>query len=116
MTQPVYDLDNAKQLLGYFDNAKEGFNDERNKSQLIIGIFPITQLRTAQFLHSHVPGIHVPEEWIDKLTVASKISKEEERKVGMKLNCDLLNSIQKIHPKIHLMTANKYDIANELLS
>ena len=115
ITQPVYDVDNAKQLLGYFDNAKECFNDERNKSQLILGIFPITQLRTAQFLHSHVPGIYVPQDWIDKLTIASKIGKEEERKVGMKLSSDLLKDIQSFHPKVHLMTANKFDLANELL-
>jgi len=115
ITQPVYDVDNAKQLLSYFDNAKEGFSDERNKSQLILGIFPITQLRTAQFLHSHVPGIYVPQDWIDLLTIASKVSKEEERKVGMKLSSNLLKDIQKFHPKVHLMTANKFDLASELL-
>ena len=115
ITQPVYDIDNAKELLKYFNNAKEKFNDNRNKSQLILGIFPITRLRTAQFLSSHVPGIYVPQMWIDKLTIASKISIEEERKVGMKLSDDLLKSIQKFHPKVHLMTANKFDIADELL-
>ena len=115
ITQPVYDIDNAKELLKYFNNAKEKFNDNRNKSQLILGIFPITRLRTAQFLSSHVPGIYVPQMWIDKLTIASKISIEEERKIGMKLSDDLLKSIQNFHPKVHLMTANKFDIADELL-
>ena len=115
ITQPVYDLENAKELLKYFSNAKESFQDNRDKSQLIFGIFPITKLRTAQFLSSHVPGIYVPQDWIDKLTIASKISEEEERKVGMKLSCDLLQTIQDFHPKVHLMTANKFDIANELL-
>ncbi len=115
ITQPVYDEQNAKQLLGYFDSAKKTFNDDRNKSQLILGIFPITQLRTAQFLSSHVPGIYVPQDWIDKLTIASKISKDEERKVGMELSSNLLKEIQEFHPKVHLMTANKFDIANELI-
>ena len=115
ITQPVYDLENAKELLKYFTNAKDGFSDNRDKSQLIFGIFPITKLRTAQFLSSHVPGIYVPQDWIDKLTIASKISEEEERKVGMKLSCDLLQTIQDFHPKVHLMTANKFDLADELL-
>ncbi len=115
ITQPVYDLENAKELLKYFSNAKESFQDNRNKSQLIFGIFPITKLRTAQFLSSHVPGIYVPQDWIDKLTIASKISEVEERKVGMKLSCDLLQTIQDFHPKVHLMTANKFDLADELL-
>jgi 5,10-methylenetetrahydrofolate reductase len=116
ITQPVYDVENAKQLLGYFNSAKDSFNDQRANSQLILGIFPITKLRTAQFLHSHVPGIYVPQDWIDSLTIASKISDEEERKIGMKLSSNLLKSIQEFHPKVHLMTANKFDIANELLN
>ncbi|RLA73640.1 MAG: methylenetetrahydrofolate reductase [Epsilonproteobacteria bacterium] len=115
ISQPVYGIDNAKKLLNHFDLAKEEFNDERKKSQLILGIFPITKLRTAQFLSSHVPGINVPDNWIDALTKASKISVDEEYKVGMKLSNNLLKDIQKLHPKIHLMTANKFDIASELL-
>ncbi|BFU77437.1 hypothetical protein ALC152_06520 [Arcobacter sp. 15-2] len=116
ITQPVYDLDNAKQLITYMENVQNEFQDDRKKAQLIIGIFPITRLRTAQFLSSHVPGIYVPQDWIDKLASASKISIEEEYKVGMELSSNVLESIQKIHPKIHLMTANKFDVANELIN
>ena len=115
ITQPVYDLENAKQLIGYMENVQKEFHDERKKAQLIIGVFPITRLRTAQFLSSHVPGIYVPQNWIDKLAAASKISIEEEYKVGMELSSNVLKSIQNIHPKIHLMTANKFDVANELI-
>jgi len=116
ITQPVYDIDNAHKLLEYFKNVQNTFHDERSKSQLIIGIFPITRLRTAQFLSAHVPGIYVPQNWIDSLSKASKISEEEEMKVGMQLSTELLHSIQKIHPKVHLMTANKFDLASELLN
>jgi 5,10-methylenetetrahydrofolate reductase len=86
ITQPVYDLGIAKELLKTFKSAKEEFSDERKHSQLIMGIFPITKLRTAQFLSSHVPGIHVPDDWIDALKKASKIGEEEEYKVGMELS------------------------------
>jgi len=34
----------------------------------------------------------------------------------MKLSLDLFKDIKNLHPKIHIMTANKFDIANELLS
>lgn len=116
ITQPVYDLENAKQLVSYMENVQNEFQDERQKAQLIIGVFPITRLRTAQFLSSHVPGIYVPQDWIEKLAIAAKISPEEEYKVGMELSSNILKSIQEIHPKIHLMTANKFDVANELIS
>jgi 5,10-methylenetetrahydrofolate reductase len=116
ISQPVYNIQNAQNLLNSFNTAKNNFKDERTNAQLIFGIFPIVRLRTAQFLSSHVPGIYVPDDWIDALMKASKISEEEERKIGMKLSLDLLKNIQKFHPKIHLMTANKFDIANELLT
>ena len=116
ISQPVYNLENAKKLLTTFETSKERFDDNRSKAQLIFGIFPITKLRTAQFLSSHVPGIYVPQDWIDALTKASKIGEEEEFKVGMQLNQILLKDLTNLHPKIHLMTANKFDLAAELLN
>jgi len=117
ITQPVFDIENAKKLLESFEIAKESLEGEKRKSQLIFGLFPITKLRTALFLSAQVPGIHVPQFWIDALETAHNISEEEEYKVGMKLSKDLFTKINKIHPKIHLMTSNnKFDIANELLA
>lgn len=115
ISQPIYDIENGKKLLECFENAKEDVANDKKKSQLIFGVFPITKLRTALFLSAQVPGIHVPQSWIDKLERANKIGEEEEYKVGMDLNRKLLDDIKKIHPKIHLMTGNKYDLANELL-
>jgi len=115
ISQPVYDINNAKQLLESFENAKEDVVDQKKSAQLIFGIFPITKLRTALFLSAQVPGIHVPQDWIDKLEAAHQISEAEEYKVGMELNRNLLRDINNLHPKIHLMTANKFDLANELL-
>lgn len=115
ISQPVYDTENAIKLLETFNNAKSSFDDDRANSQLIFGIFPITRLRTAQFLSAHVPGIFVPQNWIDEMSSAAKIGEDEEQKVGMELSKNLFNEIKKIHPKIHLMTANKFEIAAELL-
>jgi methylenetetrahydrofolate reductase (NADPH) len=116
ITQPVFDIENVKKLLEYFENAKENVDGEKKKAQLILGLFPITKLRTALFLSAQVPGIHVPQFWIDELEKAHSISEEEEYKVGMQLSQNLYREINKIHPKIHLMTANnKFDVASEII-
>jgi len=115
ITQPVYDLDNAKKLLEHFEYARSDFKDHRASSQLILGVFPIVRLRTAQFLSSHVPGIFVPPIWIDKLTAAAKISPEQEREVGLELSKNLFEQIKKLHPKIHLMTANRFQLAKDII-
>ena len=117
ITQPVFDIENVKKLLENFENAKENVEGEKRKSQLILGLFPITKLRTALFLSAQVPGIHVPQFWIDELEKAHNISEEEEYKVGMQLSKNLFDEINRIHPKIHLMTANnKFEVASEILA
>ncbi|ADN09766.1 methylenetetrahydrofolate reductase [Sulfurimonas autotrophica] len=115
ITQPVYDLENAKQLLELKDNANKECCRENKNAELILGVFPITKLRTAQFLASHVPGINVPPCWIDKLRQANIKGVEEEYKVGFELSKKLFEDLKQLHPKIHLMTANQFQIAKEIL-
>ena len=116
ITQPVYDLDGAKKLLELHYKAKQSIGESNHPNQLILGIFPIMKLRTAQFLTAHVPGIHVPKVWLDRLYEASQKGQEEERKVGFEMSKELFESIKALHPKIHLMTANHFELAKELLS
>ena len=114
ITQPVYDIDIAKKLLDIKRSVRREFDDERGNFQIVFGFFPITNLKTAQFLSAHVPGIYVPDEWIEALIKAHNISDEEEYKVGLELSKNLFQELLKIHPKIHIMTANKFEIVKEL--
>jgi len=115
ITQPVYDLENAKKMVKLHEEAKKASSNPASKCQLILGIFPITKLRTAQFLTAHVPGIHVPKIWLDKMHEASLVSTEEEYKVGFEMSKKLFEDILEFHPKVHLMTANQFDLASKLL-
>jgi 5,10-methylenetetrahydrofolate reductase len=115
ITQPVYDVENAKELLELLEKANNECCSENKSAQLILGIFPITKLRTAQFLASHVPGINVPACWIDKLRKASEQGAQEEYKVGFELSKKLFDDLKELHPKIHLMTANQFQIAKDIL-
>jgi methylenetetrahydrofolate reductase (NADPH) len=114
ITQPVYDIDIAKKLLDIKRSIRREFDDERSDFQIVLGFFPITNLKTAQFLSAHVPGIYVPDNWIEALIKAHNISKEEEYKVGLELSRNLFHNLLKLHPKIHIMTANRFEIVKEL--
>ncbi len=116
ITQPVYALEDAKTLLELIASANKECCNERKKAELVLGIFPITKLRTAQFLASHVPGINVPKCWIEELRSASKDGMEKEYEVGFELSKNLFEEIKTLHPKIHIMTANNFALAKELLS
>jgi 5,10-methylenetetrahydrofolate reductase len=116
ITQPVYDLEGAKNLLELLDAANADCCPEYKRAELVLGIFPITKLRTAQFLSAHVPGINVPDEWIEALRIANANGgADEEYKVGFELSKNLFDSIKTLHPKIHLMTATQFDLAREIL-
>ncbi len=113
ITQPVFDTENALKLLELFEEAK--LQSGNRKGVLVLGIFPITKLKTAQFLASHVPGIHVPKSWVDTLYEAHKKGEKEEQRRGLALSREIFESVKEIHPKIHLMTANRFTLAKELL-
>mgnify|MGYP002713175261 CR=1 FL=1 len=115
ITQPVYDLESAKLLIDLKEAANKECCDERKSAELILGVFPITKLRTAQFLSAHVPGINVPDNWIESLRVANERGADEEYKVGFELSKNLFEELKAFHPKIHLMTANQFQVAKDIL-
>jgi 5,10-methylenetetrahydrofolate reductase len=115
ITQPVYDVENAKMLLELFEKAKKEAKFPDTDPVLILGFFPITKLRTAQFLYSHVPGIHVPDYWMEKLAISKEKGEKEEIKMGMQLSQKAFMDIYKLHPKIHFMSANHFGLVKEIL-
>ncbi len=115
ITQPVYSVQNAKMLLELFEKAKIEAGDKADEAELILGFFPITKLRTAQFLTAHVPGVEVPKEWAKKLFDAKNISDKEQDKIGLELSIKAFSEIYDLHPKMHLMTANNFALAKKII-
>lgn len=116
ITQPVYDLDNAKELLEIFEEAKSlSVRDTAKEAELILGQFPVVRARTANFISDKVPGITVPKHIIDDMNLAAMDSSEKEQEVGFNISKELFDDILKIHPKMHLMTHNRFDLCSELI-
>jgi 5,10-methylenetetrahydrofolate reductase len=116
ITQPLFGLEDAKRIVEVFEAAKEEVKQEIEKSpELILGFFPITKLRTAQFLASHVPGVNVPKEWMIALSKAKESSEEDEQKRGIELSFELFEKLLTLHPKIHLMSANKFHLIKSVI-
>jgi 5,10-methylenetetrahydrofolate reductase len=116
ITQPVYSVQNARMLLELFEKAKIEAGEKATNAQLILGFFPITKLRTAQFLTAHVPGVEVPKIWSEKLFNAKNISDQEQEKVGLELSIKVFGEIYDLHPKMHLMAANNFKLAKTIIS
>ena len=117
ISQPVYDIENAKELIDIFENAKnKSIRESAKNAQLIIGQFPVVRAKTTNFISNNVPGIRVPEKIINEMNLASMDSIEKEQEIGFNLSKDIFNNIIKIHGKVHLMTHNRFDLCNDLIS
>jgi len=116
VTQPVYDIENAKILLEIFQEAKEESIRETSKeAELIFGQFPAVRAKTVNFIADNVPGIQVPKKIIDEMNLATMDGKEKEEEVGFNISAGILKSVIKINPKVHLMTHNRFDLCSKLI-
>jgi len=116
ITQPVYDMENAKELLELFEEAKNmSVRDTAKDAHLILGQFPIVRARTANFIDDKVPGISVPKDIIDEMNLAAMDGEDKEQEVGFALSKQIFDDIMKEHGKVHLMTHNRFDLCSELI-
>ena len=116
ITQPVYDAQNAKELLELFEEAKElSIRETAKEAQLILGQFPIISAKTANFINDKVPGIRVPKTIIDEMNLASMDDKEKEYEVGFAISKAIFDEMMELHGKVHLMTHNRFDLCSELV-
>ena len=116
ITQPVYDLENAKELLELFEEAKaQSIRETAKEAQLIIGQFPIVRARTANFIDDKVPGISVPKDIIDEMNLAAMDGEEKEQEVGFALSKRIFDEMMEVHGKVHLMTHNRFDLCSDLI-
>lgn len=116
ITQPVYDIENAKELISIFEECKhESVRDTAKEAELILGQFPVVRAKTANFISDNVPGITVPKEIRDELNLASMDGEAKEQEIGFNISKTLFDKILKIHPKVHLMTHNRFDLCDALI-
>ena len=116
ITQPVYGIENAKELLALFEEAKEmSIRETAKEAQLVLGQFPIVRARTANFIDDKVPGISVPKSIIDEMNLAAMDGEEREQEVGFALSKAIFDEMMKLHGKVHLMTHNRFDLCSKLI-
>jgi 5,10-methylenetetrahydrofolate reductase len=113
ISQPVFSIEDAKWLLGIFEEARSEFNDERKKARLIVGVFPLSRLKTAQFLQSRVPGARVSDSWIKALFEAKNA--EEEARAGFEMSAQLFAALRREKLPVHIMSANHFELAAKLI-
>ena len=111
-TQPVFSLESARFLLESLESINK---DLGQNCVMILGFFPVLSYKVALFLRDKLPGVYIPNEWVQKLEKASIKGKEVERKIGLELSRELFKDLQKLHNKFHFMSANKPSLLREFV-
>lgn len=135
-TQPIFARQSAEFLLEALESAKrevargsaqEGASrgretncdtsyKENKDTQIIFGFFPVLSFRVAVFLRDKLPGVYIPQEWLEKLEGASTKGKDYEREVGLELSRRVwedLHNLCNSAPKIHFMSSNHIELLRE---
>src|SRR5256712_3606687 len=76
ITQPVFDTDQLRDFIK---------STEHVRIPIVAGIWPLVSYRNAEFLHNEVPGVRVTPSIMERMRVASNISKEAGRDEGLKI-------------------------------
>lgn len=84
ITQPVFDIE---LLFDFIDRIKE------IKIPIIAGIWPLVNLRNAEFMNNEVPGVKVPDDIMDRMRSAK--TKSEALEIGINIAKE---TIRKVYP------------------
>jgi len=76
ITQPVFDTEQLREFLKRIEHCR---------IPIVAGIWPLVSFRNAEFLHNEVPGVRVTPEIMERMRLASNISKEAGRDEGLKI-------------------------------
>lgn len=100
-SQPVYDLDQVEKFHLYC---------EEHRVKSLIGVLLVKGPKQAAFLNSHVPGIKIPDEIIQKFNGAS-----DPLQVGIDFAAHQIRELRGISHGIHIMTIGREDLVPEIL-
>ncbi len=93
VTQPVFDPDALAVFLERI---------EIRRIPIIAGIWPLTSLRSAEFLENEVPGIHVPAAIIDRMRDAQHQGAEAARAEGLAIAREVVERVHDMVEGIHV--------------
>lgn len=106
-TQAIYDL-------GKFRKFMEITRTFQSKAKILAGIVLLTSAGMAKYMNENVPGVIVPQNFIDEL---KSVAKEDRLKKGIEIAARLIKAIhqEKLCDGVHIMAIGKEDVVCEIL-
>ena len=92
LTQPIYD-DDAIEFLKLIK--------QRVNVKILAGILPVVSYRNAMFLNNELPGVTIPEKYINLFS--EDMTKEEGQAVGIKMAIDIVKNVKEYSDGLYLV-------------
>jgi 5,10-methylenetetrahydrofolate reductase len=82
------------------------------KCYILVGVGPMASAKTARWIRSNVPGIHIPDSVIARLEGA-----QDQKKEGKQLCIDIINEVKEIEgvAGIHVMAYRQEEYVSEIV-
>jgi homocysteine S-methyltransferase len=107
ITQPVFDVRILENFLKKIVHCR---------IPILAGLWPLSSLRNAEFMHNEVPGASVPDEVMKRMRNAQEIGAERAREEGMAIAREALAAIKDMVEGVQISPPlGKYELALEVL-
>ncbi|MEK6645227.1 MAG: methylenetetrahydrofolate reductase [Candidatus Firestonebacteria bacterium] len=109
-TQAVFDVPKFAKWME--EIRKKGLDQ---KVAILPGLIPMKSARMAQYMKDNVPGVSVPQEFVDRMLKAKETKTEKEE--GVKICIELIHQVKKIEGVrgIHLMAVAWEEIVPKII-
>ncbi|MFB0566758.1 MAG: bifunctional homocysteine S-methyltransferase/methylenetetrahydrofolate reductase [Candidatus Aminicenantaceae bacterium] len=108
ITQPVFDIKLLENFLKRIDHCR---------IPVLAGIWPLSSLRNAEFMHNEVPGATIPPEVMERIRRAQEKGPKRAREEGVTIAQETLAAIKKDIQGVQISPPfGKYELALEVLS
>ncbi len=105
LTQPIFNSD----IISYLKKI-----DTTRPFKIYAGIMPIVSYRNAQFLNNEIPGIHIPDKYINMFN--ENMSRQQAQEIGIEIAIQLTKEIRNYVDGFYFITPfNRADIIAEII-
>jgi homocysteine S-methyltransferase len=108
LTQPIFDPSVLERFLRRIENCK---------IPIVLGILPLPNFKTAEFMHYEVPGCSIPGPFLERMRIADSKGPEHARAEGVAIAREILDAVRGMVQGVQIRGPfDRYETPLEVLS
>ncbi|MCM1466685.1 MAG: methylenetetrahydrofolate reductase, partial [Alistipes sp.] len=105
LTQPVYSREDIERI---------AYLEKETGAKIIVGIMPLVSHKNAVFIQNEMPGIHIPDEIMERYV--PELSREEYEETAVEVSLDIIRELGDFAAGYYFMTPfNRYGLIQNII-